>query len=79
MKNIRDTCIEFLQREDTRRDVKEVIKPIANIIYNETYLYLWMICLYNVFLIFLILVNLFLVIKLLNRETGKMILETSII
>jgi len=79
MKNIRDTCIEFLQREDTRRDVKEVIKPIANIIYNETYLYLWMICLYNVFLIFLILVNLFLVIKLLNRESGKMILETSII
>ena len=67
MKNIRDTCIEFLQREDTRRDVKEIIKPIANVIYNETYLYLWLICLYNVFLIFIILANLFLVINLYQR------------
>ena len=67
MKNIRDTCIEFLQREDTRRDVKEIIKPIANVIYNETYLYLWLICLYNVFLIFFILANLFLVINLYQR------------
>jgi len=64
MKNIRDTCIEFLKNEDIHKDVKEIIKPLGNMMYNEIYLYLWFICVYNVFLLFLILANLFLVIHL---------------
>lgn len=60
MKNIRDSCIEFMQNEDIRQDVKEMIKPIVSIVYNEIYVYLWVICLYHVFLIFIILVNLIL-------------------
>ena len=35
MKSIRDTCIEFFQNEDIRKDVKEIMKPLANIVYNE--------------------------------------------
>ena len=69
MKNIRDTCIEFFQNEDTRKDVKEMIKPVVQIIYNELYLYIWFICFYNVFLIFIILANLFLLLKLLKKYT----------
>ena len=69
MKNIRDTCIEFFQNEDIRRDVKEIIKPIVNIIYNEMYCYIWFICIYNVFFIFIILVNLFLLLKLLKNQS----------
>jgi len=68
MKNIRDTCIEFFQNEDTRKDVKEIIKPIANMMYNEIYLYVWFICIYNVFLLFIILANLFLLIKLFQNQ-----------
>lgn len=68
MKNIRDTCIEFFQSEDIRNDIKQIIKPIANSMYNEMYLYVWFICIYNVFLLFIILVNLFLLIKLLNMQ-----------
>ena len=71
MKNIRDTCIEFFQNEDIRKDVKEMLKPFVQIIYNELYLYIWFICFYNVVLIFIILVNLFLLLKLLR--TQKMI------
>ena len=67
MKNIKDTCIEFLQNEDIRKDVKEIIKPIVNIVYNELYVYLWLICLYNVFLIFIILANLFLLLHFLKK------------
>lgn len=67
MKTIHNTCIEFFQREDMRKNIKEVIKPIVNIIYNEMYYYVWVVCLYNVFLIFIILVNLFLLLKLLNN------------
>jgi hypothetical protein len=68
MKNIRDTCVEFFQSEDIRKSVKEIIKPIANIVYNEMYLYIWIILFYNVFLIFLILANLGLLIKLLQMQ-----------
>ena len=67
MKNIRDTCIEFFQNEDIRKDVKEMLKPFVQIIYNELYLYIWFICFYNVILIFIILVNLFLLLKLLKK------------
>ena len=67
MKNIRDTCIEFFKNEDIRKDVKEMVKPIVQIVYNELYLYIWFICFYNVFLIFIILANLFLLLKLLRR------------
>ena len=63
MKNIRDTCIEFFQNEDIRKDVREIIKPIVHIIYNEIYVYIWFICIYNVFLIFLVLANLILLLR----------------
>jgi hypothetical protein len=68
MKNIRDTCIEFFQNEDIRKDVKEMLKPFVQIIYNELYLYIWFICFYNVFFIFIVLVNLFLLLKLLRSS-----------
>ena len=66
MLHIRDTCIEFFKNEDTRKNVKEMLKPITNIIYNEMYYYIWFICIYNVLLLFIIIVNLVLLIKLLN-------------
>ena len=69
MKNIKESCIEFFQNENTRKDVKEIVKPIVNIIYNEIYIYLWFICIYNVFLIFIILANLFLLLRLLQQQT----------
>jgi len=69
MLHIRDTCIEFFKNEDTRKNVKEMLKPITNIIYNEMYYYIWFICIYNVLLLFIIIVNLVLLIKLLNFTT----------
>jgi hypothetical protein len=67
MKNIRETCIDFLQNEDIKKDVKAIIRPIVGIIYNEVYPYLWLLCIYNVFLIFIILANLVLLLRLLKR------------
>jgi hypothetical protein len=68
MKNIRDTCIDFFKNEDIRKDVKEMLKPFAQIMYNELYLYIWVICFYNVFLIFIVLVNLFLLLKMIRKS-----------
>jgi len=64
MKSIRDSCIEFFQNEDIRKDVKEIIRPIGNIVYNEIYLYLWLLCFYNLFLFFIVLAILVLLVRL---------------
>ena len=70
MKNIRETCLHFFQNEDIKRDVKEMIRPIVGIIYNELYPYLWFLCIYNVFLIFIVLANLILLLRLLKTKTN---------
>jgi len=49
MKSLKDTCIEFFKNEDIRRDVKEMLKPMFGLVYNEIYLYVWIIAIYNVF------------------------------
>jgi len=64
MKNIRDTCIDFFKNEDIRKNIKEVLTPISNLVYNEIYPYIWFICIYHVILIFIVLVNLYLLIRL---------------
>jgi len=63
MKNIRDSCIEFLQNEDIRKDVKEIMKPLVHIVYNEVYIYIWLICFYNVILIFISLATLIIILR----------------
>jgi hypothetical protein len=78
MKSIRDSCIEFFQNEDIHKEVKEIIKPLGNMMYNEIYLYIWFICIYNVLLLFLILANLFLVIHLYNTMRKSNFLSTGI-
>jgi hypothetical protein len=76
MKNIRETFLKFSENEDIKKDIKELLmKPIFNLIYNEIYLYLWIIALYNVFFIFIILAILFV---LLNMRKQSIISSTNI-
>jgi len=71
MSTLRDTCIEFFQNEDIHKDVKEMLKPIVQIIYNEVYFYILFICIYNVILIFIVLANLFLLMRILNKSPSN--------
>jgi hypothetical protein len=49
-----------LFKERRRQEIyKDAVKPIVNVVYNEIYIYVWFICIYNVFLIFIILTNLY--------------------
>lgn len=64
----KNTCFEFLKNEDIRREFNEVIRSIVNIVYNELYIYVWFICIYNVFLIFIILANLFLLLRSIKND-----------
>ena len=51
MKNFRDTCIDFFTDESLKKDVREMMKPIFSMIYNEIYIYIWMIAFYNLFVV----------------------------
>lgn len=66
MQKIKDSCIHFFYNEETRKDIKEIMTPISEIVYNEIYVYLWVICFYNIFLFIIILANLYLLLKILN-------------
>ena len=75
MKSIRDSCVEFFQNEEIKKDIREIIKPIVDTIYNEINIYIWIICFYNVFLVFIILANLFLMLRLSNKLSNVTYLE----
>jgi hypothetical protein len=68
MNILRDTCIDFFKNEDRKKDVKEMMKPIFSMIYNEIYIYIWIIAIYNVFFIFILLGMFFLLINLFQKK-----------
>jgi hypothetical protein len=70
-KSIKDTCIEFFKNEDTKREIKDIVKPLFSFIYNEIYVYLLLICIYHIFFFFIVLVNLYLLLKLLYKNNNK--------
>ena len=71
MPNIRKSSLEFFANQDIQRYLKEVIKPVGLLIYNEIYVYILFICMYNVFLLFLTLANLFLLLQVLKKQDGS--------
>ena len=66
MKTLKDSCIHFFDNEDTRKDIKDILTPLGDIIYKEIYVYMWVICFYNIFLFVLILANLYLLLKIMH-------------
>ena len=68
IKSIRNSSLDFFQNEDIKIYLKEIIKPIVNIIYNEIYVYILFICMYNVFLFFITLANLFILLKIIRKS-----------
>lgn len=67
MKNFKELLIEYLNDVNTRKDITEVLKPITEPIYNELYIYIWIICFYSILLFLIILANLFLLLKIFDK------------
>jgi hypothetical protein len=56
MKTVWSNCMDYFQTDEAKRNLKEsIIAPMGQIIYHEMYFYVWLICFYHIFLIFLIL------------------------
>lgn len=67
MKNIKDSCIEFLNNANTMKEIKDILKPLTNSIYNDLYIYIWIICFYSIIMFLLILANLYVLMNILNK------------
>jgi hypothetical protein len=71
MKNLKDTCIDFFTDENLKKDVREMMKPIFSMIYNEMYIYIWIIAFYNLFIMIIILSMYIILRKLLHTHQLK--------
>lgn len=64
MKSIWATCTEYFQTDEARRHFKEsVIHPIGEVLYQDIYVYVWLICFYHIFLIVLLLCLVVMILK----------------
>jgi hypothetical protein len=75
MKSIRDSCIELFKDENIKKDIKTLLAPLVEIIYNDLYVYIWSICFFNLFLFVIIILNLVLLLKILAKPTTTYLLE----
>lgn len=73
MKSIRDSCIELFKDENIKKDIKTLLAPLVEIIYNDLYVYIWSICFFNLFLFVIIIVNLVLLMKILAKPTAYLL------
>ena len=67
MQNFKDTCIQFLSNDETKREIINFLKPITESVYNELYIYIWIICFVSAIQFLIILANLFLLLKIFHR------------
>lgn len=72
MESMWDTCVKYMKTDEAKRTMREsIIVPVCDILYNEMYFYVWLICLYHVFLILIILANLFLLFRIISHASSK--------
>ena len=57
---------EWLKSEDVQLHFRKASGVVVSAVYNEIYLYLWFICIYNIFLLVVVVVNLYLLIRLMR-------------
>lgn len=49
-KTIQEQIISFCKNEESKQHIKNFIRPFTEMIYNEVYLYLWLLSIYCIFL-----------------------------
>jgi hypothetical protein len=55
---------EWLKNEDIQRNFRKASGAVAAAVYNEVYIYIWFICIYNIFLLAVVVINLYFLIKI---------------
>jgi hypothetical protein len=68
MHRIKETFLDFFKNEETKKEMKMMIRPIIDLIYNEMYVYFLLICIYNIVLVFILLVILYILVCIWYKE-----------
>ena len=55
---------EWLKNEDIQRNFRKASNAVVTAIYNEMYVYIWFICVYNIFLLIVVAINLYLLVRI---------------
>jgi hypothetical protein len=63
-------CIEIIHREDVKKELKEFIKPIINIIFYEIYPYIYLSLIF-VIISFLLILGIFILLIRNNNYVSK--------
>jgi len=63
-------CIEIIHREDVKKELKEFIKPIINIIFYEIYPYIYLSLIF-VIISFLLILGIFILLIRSNKYVSK--------
>lgn len=54
---------QILQNTTTQKNIREIVKQVGHWVYDELYLYVWFICLYNVLLLFMVAFTLYMLMR----------------
>lgn len=58
---------ELLKSEEVQRHFRAASSVVGSTVYNELYFYIWFICIYNILLLTVVVVNLYLLIRWIRR------------
>jgi hypothetical protein len=58
-----DLVTQFLQNTTTQQNIRELIKQVGHLVFDEIYLYVWFLCLYNVLLLFMVSMTLYILLR----------------
>jgi hypothetical protein len=62
-KRLMESILEMFDKNEVQSQIKSVVAPIGTMIYNELYIYIWFICIYNVFLFLIVVLNFYLLLR----------------
>jgi hypothetical protein len=63
---------EWLKNEDIQRNFRKASGAVVAAIYNEMYIYIWFICIYNIFLLVVVVINLYLLVRMWRGQFANM-------
>lgn len=55
---------EWLNNEYIQQNFRKASSAVVSAVYNELYVYIWFICIYNIFLLVIVVINLYLLVRL---------------
>jgi len=54
---------QILQNTTTQKNIREIVRQVGAWVYDELYLYVWFICIYNVLLLLLVGMTLYMLMR----------------